>query len=983
MATLQEPQQRQRTRSGPSITIALPPTPLRPNRMPSVPSLPPSPLLRTKTTFDSATGEATFVLPSVPTHEPEDADVALQSNYKNSPRSDFISLPTDITRQRSPAASSSVLDSDSVISDKDSSVYSRGSQFTPSGEDKGEGVNLAEGQSRHGLEGDERARQTEGDEDDEEEEEELLEELADEQEDELEVDLLSHQNDLNNLLMATQAAALSALQSILIQSRSQADSQTAHSPSSLYDDLQSAITSLSIADVKVQRQEALTKLNSLLDTLASDALVAGSSGSKTEGVGLLTVLGELLLSLDKVRPASAEPSPADVAHLLNQQQGRTRSSSVSTSATASSLGQEDPRNPFEESQHADETLSHLQRLLTALAAKSSFTSPGPSARASFQSNLSANLGSAGEYLSGTYPRRFGSLDIPHSHLRTGSSSSLGQVSHRSPSSLSLTSNSALRLNPDPEAWSHVNHIAHLTKDLVASRRGHQVDAGPSRSPMLNRMRQDSTSSSDNGLASESAIVSNADLRSGTLARRSFIQPCAPKAGILRRQGSMGSLTTSSLGSHSLPPRYSEEESRTHAGATEAQIRDYQARGLLPAYGDEKSGRLASPSSIQRTWPEKGILIKSSTPSLASEGSERTSSDFLALQNSLDRINASAPQLHNQRAMVDSVSQRSKAASSTGKDLNDLIEQLASSGKRLDDQRVEAPPCLPDKKSDSRRDFASSSNDEKAAASTSGTQKQSVLRKFSSAQLAGLRRATGGAVKGKEPSTSQVMQQVPSTQPVTFPSFSDSSRASATADAHTVSQKRGSSIRSRFFVNTLGEQKRAYSPKSSLRAAHSQDAATSSSHLEEKPSRSRYQEDNDFFDLLAASASRSRLADQEVTLRPGGSRRRNQSGSDLAESLVKQDSANKPHVAASSLDAALIDESAQSLASPAVGLDGGAENARTIGTSEESPSQDTNSGDDQTDMSGQSGDDKSREDFREGAGKGTHQSSKKLAAMLGS
>lgn len=192
MATLQEPQQRQRTRSGPSITIALPPTPLRPHRVPSVPSLPPSPLLRTKTTFDSTTGEATFVLPSVPTHEPEDVDRAPQSNYKYSPRSDFISLPTDISRQRSPAASSSILDSDS-ISDKDSSIYSRRSQFTPLGEDKIDGADCGDGHARQGVEGEARPDDEQDKEEEEEEEEELLEELADEQEYDMEADLLSHQ----------------------------------------------------------------------------------------------------------------------------------------------------------------------------------------------------------------------------------------------------------------------------------------------------------------------------------------------------------------------------------------------------------------------------------------------------------------------------------------------------------------------------------------------------------------------------------------------------------------------------------------------------------------------------------------------------------------------------------------------------------------------------------------------------------------------
>jgi hypothetical protein len=66
MATLERPAERR-----PSITIALPPTPIR-NSL-NLPPLPPSPLVRTtRTLVDPTTGDATFVLPSVPTHEPED-----------------------------------------------------------------------------------------------------------------------------------------------------------------------------------------------------------------------------------------------------------------------------------------------------------------------------------------------------------------------------------------------------------------------------------------------------------------------------------------------------------------------------------------------------------------------------------------------------------------------------------------------------------------------------------------------------------------------------------------------------------------------------------------------------------------------------------------------------------------------------------------------------------------------------------------------
>lgn len=869
MATMERP--RERERSGPSITIALPPTPVRTRRTSSVPSLPPSPLLRARTAINATTGE--IVLPVAPTHEPEDDFPAYTTSIRRSPRGgDNMPLPDD---QHGLAASSPRLVGLDIESVSDRESLQSGGR-------------LSVQSFRQDIDTDM------GDQ----EEEELLEELADEPDYDLE---LEHQlNDIVSLVSATQTSAMTALQALL--RRMQVSSKTLTTePESiqeqqtappLLDSIEDTLAELPSLNSKPARQEALTKLNSLLDSLASDALVAGSSGSKNDGVSLATALGDLLLSLEKVRPAG-DLSSVETARPFQEQSPRPRSNSASASTTASSAsGKEDARNPFAESslqqQQQSDVFASLHRLLTLLHNKTSNQSPSISTRTSFQSVRS-------DHSSHPFPRRFDSLDVPHSHLRASSSSSLGLAggSQFSPSSLSLASAPALRLNADPETWSHITHILGLTRDLIASRQSQLNIAG---SPLLPRSRLVSTSSSNPECGPTDGGVLAADALTGSLARRSVNSPspstAMPKAGILKKPGSMSSLASSSQGNHSLPPCYTEEDG---VGATESQVRDYQARGLLPAYVsmDEKSSSSAQRDTSPRAYAEKSMLLRSPTASVESESSARTPSELHAIESSLNRM---APQLADQRvspvtthrhrhlrtgSLSAPAATRRSSDRSREPNLQDLIEQLSSSGKRLDDQRVEAPGvrCSAGIGSspgpaDAAAAAAAAADREDEKGAVRGSLKQSALRKFSSAHLAGLRRAASGNIisKGKERSHSPSGGVQPAS--LAFPSLAESGQSTPTADRLSAttataasSSKRGGALRSRFFAGEL------VAPRPSTRSP-----ATPSQALADdaKP-------DDDLLDLLVTSSTRSRFANQDVALRPAGHRRRYQSGSSLLDS----------------------------------------------------------------------------------------------------
>lgn len=864
-------------------------------------------------------------------------------------------------------------DTDSMsISDRGSSVFEQPGR-------------MSDQSLRHDLDPEGKRTSQLHDADEVEEEEELLEEIADEQDIGIEADSLAQHTGIPVLVLATQAAAMTALQTLLRQMQHSQQPPAAneeHAIPSLLDNIEAALSDVSTTDSRLDRQEAFTKVNSLLDSLASDALVAGSSGIKNEGVNLATALGDLLLSLEKVRATSDSP------HTYHHT--RKRTSSVSTTATTSSSGREDLKNPFADASPSD-VFQNLHRLSTLLYAKTTCPSPSASARTSFQSTFSAPNGDHH-----TFPRRFDSLDIPHSHLRTGSSSSLGHASHMSPSSLSLASTAALRLHADPEAWSHVGHILSLTRDLVASSQLHHQQQPAS--PMLARSRHGSNASSNNpDTGGAEAGSASADARSGTLARRSFNNntTVTPRAGILKKRGSMGSLTTSSLGHHSLPPRYSDDEIRRDFCATDSQIRDYQARGLLPAYAglDEKG----SPLTSQRAWPEKGILIKSSNASMASDASAQTPSEFHAIQNTLDRL---APQLTDQRVSPvvrkrqDSVGTSSRSRESN---LQDLIDQLSSSGRRLDDQRVEAPPPLPSTSATATAVQAAPApliDDEKGAVRPIASNKPSALRKFSSAQLAGFRKA---ASKGKERSHSPAMQQAPGSHPVSFPSFSDAgatppASAPAVADRGlATSQKRGTTLRSRLFASGgNSEQRRSRSPKLGSKSvdAATLHSRTPSAQLDDLPSaRSRYEEDNDLFDLLAATSNRSRFADQEFAMRPREPRRRHQSGGDLGESPIwqggRQRDANQQRAST-----AFVSSSADTpfRSRPfAAGRRSGEAPLQDTPQQQAGPRDDDDEQHVTTDGRETNADDRvsevDEEDFLQGAGRRTHQGSKKMEAIL--
>lgn len=489
--------------------------------------------------------------------------------------------------------------------------------------------------------------------------------------------------------------------------------------------------------------------------------------------------------------------------------------------------------------------------------------------------------------------------------------------------------------------------------------------------------------------------SSQDERTGSLARRSFPTNTAtavPLPGILKNRGSLGSLNVSSEGGQSLPPRYSEDDMRKSISSSmDHQIRDYKDRGLLPAYvsTDEKStGHPASP--WQRAW-EDNIFLTSPTTSVAGETTASTSnsSDLQSLQNTLDRM---APQLTDQRVSPTTRKPAGlgvTASASNDRNLQGLIDQLSTTGKRLDDQRVEAPLTSPTALRD----------DEKAAGRS--TQKQSILRKLSAAHLPGLKKATTASSKGKERSHSPSAQQMTALDPtpVTFPNMSESWHAVAPASG-TVStdrglqSKRGTTLRSFLFASGMSENRNSRSPKTSVSPSHPhppqpqvRHTRTTSADLDAPSIRSRYEEDIDLFELLAASSTRSRFADQEVVMRPGQSRNRFQSGSNVAESPTRPNAARDVNESASSTMAySSADGTFSRLASRGSKMNGKQtkeelqDRSQSVGQADCSDADAHHSANDTGSADDANADE---EDFLTGAARRQHQGSQKMAALMAS
>lgn len=789
MATLEKP--RPRTTS---ITIALPTVPIRELRKSPVlhplPLPPPSPLLRI---LDAPNGDASFVLPSVPTSEPS----FHPSLYDPTIESDF--------------------------SDRESEMGSVGSSGPATGRHAA-GTSDFDGEIEEEI-------------DEEEEEEEVLEELAD---DPIETAGAEsgdrQQNDLAGLVLANQAAALLALQTLLQQMRKLAvqkkimreEEEDPESADVTVDILDGAINVVSeISEQSEDRAQPLAKLNLLLDSLSTAALTAGSTStsSTNDSVTLALALGDLIQSLDKIHLPNGRRAAVESAH-SQARSPKLRLGSTSTLASISShspsASREELRNPFAETTEPN-VFATLHRLISALVSRCPEQ----------QRNV---------------PRKGRSVDEARSLTNIFGSSATKPSLTRDDLALSETS---------AAAWSHISHILSLTRDLLASRRSANTypfsfDSAGSYSPLRGRSRRSSAASSNTDVVERARSVASGHSLSGSRLQGQMV---STRGSLIRKAGSLSSLErASSIASGSLPPRYSDDggssRQRKGSGASEGQIRDYQARGLLPAYGlDDKISHRRSGSRSTMPYPEKGILLSSPTLSNSSEPAlglytPAVSQSMEMVQTSHERVTTTASRLASQRASPKVGGHRSP---NVDLNLDDLIDRLAASGKQLDDQRV-APKA--------KKVSSSVSVDPPFVSAKSSS---SMLKRLSStAQLAGTFRrsstTTNAAGNGKERALAP---------PLSRPGSAGSGLPSglSSLDEMTSRSKRSApiSLRAMLFKDSAAD---ARLQTQSYVAETPAASETPSSSFQSKGS-----EETELFDLLAAAAKRTRLSDQEAVMRP--------------------------------------------------------------------------------------------------------------------
>jgi hypothetical protein len=675
---------------------------------------------------------------------------------------------------------------------------------------------------------------------DDDEEEEILEELAD---DPIETTGAEsgdrQQNDLAGLVLASQAAALLALQTLLQQLRKQAvqkkvmreEEEDHESADATVDILDSAINVVSeISEQSEDRGQPLAKLNLLLDSLSTAALTAGSTStsSTNDSVTLALALGDLIQSLDKVDlphgGRAAIESAQRQARSPKLRQG-SASTLASTSSRSPSVSREELRNPFVETTEPN-VFATLHRLISALVSRCQ--------------------------------------EQQRNALRKGRSvdeaRSLTSIFGSSATKPSLTRDDIASLDTNVAAWSHISHILILTRDLLASRRATNTypfsfDSASSYSPLRGRSRRSSAASSNTDVAERARSVASGHSRSGSRLQGPMV---SHRGSLIRKAGSLSSLEgTSSIASGSLPPRYSDDggssRQRKGSGASEGQIREYQASGLLPAYGlDDKFSHRRSRSRSTIPYPEKGILLSSPSLSTSSEPAlglytpvAPQSTDMV--QTSTERVTTTASRLASQRASLKVAGHKSL---NVDMNLDDLIDRLAASGKRLDDQRValKAKQASPSVSVDPPSVSTKSNN--------------SMLKRLSStAQLAGTFRRSSSSSSTPTTATSNGKERAPATLSRPGSAGSGIPSGLSSVEEMPARSKRTTpmSLRAMLFKDSAADAR--YHPQTSAAGALAgSEALVPSSQVKRS-------EDTELFDLLATAASRTRLSDQEAVMRP--------------------------------------------------------------------------------------------------------------------
>ncbi|PWN43591.1 hypothetical protein IE81DRAFT_71989 [Ceraceosorus guamensis] len=760
------------------------------------------------------------------------------------------------------------------------------------------------------------------------EEEEVLEELCDEDEASEVLGPQQVKIDLGGTLSAVQGAAIAALQDLvssMLGSASSTDppAQSA-SPAALHgilDSLQAVSVRRSAGPTNNQEDSLtalLARLNSQLDQLPQSDEASASTSSLQDDVNLATALGALLSSLNNVRSPNATgiaesrngsiESAISSASLIRPPSSMSRSHSSSwrrdssqgpgsvTMHSSPSASREELRDPFAEAPAREaDVYAQLQALMSNLASKCNPSAP-------FSPNQYEHKPTPFSLPTppNTSPGVFAASPMHHSpQLRTASSGESSGLR-----SAGQSSGSASSMYEDKEAlasWSQLSHLLGITRELVAARRSLHPAARCSLDSPLSPLRTRSRGASTSSIG-ESPVLGSTD----------EVYPTTPRHG-LRAVSNLSHGTGEGLkGQHSprpasvtsenttaptiasvkspQPPQYSEKGGSVAEGASRetstvghGESEHWKQRigeavsssgslpmslSGLPAYmpgtqssRDEKSTYEDEKSAAHETEATAAKARALSTPD-TSAYTARTSQDLRMVQSSIDRLYHAVPQLSDQRASLGDSARQLREVN-----LQELVDRLGRSG-RMEDQRASLPtPRTPTTAATSPTDSPlepspSSSSPSKMALPpiAPSQQNKSLGRRFSvGSKFQNLRSAASFKGKARESSprpalldlTSSSEREVPAREEL-LPLFDDIQMAKEMAY-----HDQRAEMRPR--IRASKPDKLAKMGLSEATMSRPKSASGVAAQLDDD-------EDDNLFAML--SGSRSRMPDQDAPLRRG-------------------------------------------------------------------------------------------------------------------
>ncbi|PWN54266.1 hypothetical protein IE53DRAFT_383178 [Violaceomyces palustris] len=482
--------------------------------------------------------------------------------------------------------------------------------------------------------------------------------------------------------------------------------------------------------------ELFVRLDSLLGQLtqSQDPVVASR-----DDLQLANALGALAASCEGLRDNSLDLAvalreepypfqrPGSSASLLSN----NRRSSLNT---ARSTPSEELRDPFAEIQEPD-VFATLSRMMTSLSSRAVPNTPPPpsphspplEATAAFNPTLSslAHQGNLSKRSSLTEETQPFSGEANHAEER-----------------LLPTGNMT--------AWAQVAELLSITKELVASRRAAVTPARPyNDAPLSPRARSRRGSSIGHGQEHFETVHEAAQKRHSVGSNRSAPMIAAASSTFIDAKSLRRQKSGSSLGAISLPPRYSDDEFRNSPTAAHlagfAVHNSWQTRkrqsSSLPEYSDENGRGLDFCSQAEKKDSPRDEVASSGSASASSSSvyAARSPQDLFLVQASIERLYTAVPQLDDQRAALSPSKLRDV-------NLQELMDRINRSG-RMEDQRA-APPTL-------RNKVAASPTSARPSASRSSSpvlrtfSASSVTKRFSVSNLAAtFRRVSQPEVEGK-------------------------------------------------------------------------------------------------------------------------------------------------------------------------------------------------------------------------------------------